>query len=121
MKTGLSGKGGLCFQLNYFFKALLQFLGYTVFTIAGTIGVTKGDHIMTVVKFSEEEMYLVDVGCGNPTRHIVPLHQLPFTSETVGTYTYEFREIGDGQYARYQIGGGLLFGDYVSSMDELAE
>ena len=114
--TGLAARGGLCFQLNYFFKLLLNSLGYTAFTIAGTVGVNKGDHIMTIVKFSEHEMYLIDVGCGNPTKDIVPLHKLPFTAKAAGSYFYEFRQIGDGQYARYQVGGGLLFGDYVSSM-----
>ena len=113
-ESGFSGTGGLCFQLNYFFKLLLQFLGYAVFAIAGTIGVTIGSHIMLVVKMSEDEMYLIDVGCGNPTSQLVPLHLLPFRTIAAGSYYYEIRKISEGQYARYQVGGGLFFGDYVS-------
>lgn len=115
IKQGLSGIGGCCLNLNFFTKILLQALGLDAFAIQGThfMAPVDGTHCMCVVRLNNNEMYMVEVGAGYPFLDVVPMHKLPFRF-TAGGYINEFREISDGKIGRFQIGGGLYGGAYVS-------
>ena len=121
ISNGLSGNGGLCISLNYFLKLVLDFLGFTTFAIAASwaSALKPGTHCVIIVKTSyngndsNDEMYLVDVGCGQPIWEPIPLHQLPFQRVT-GGYPFEFRKTPEGIYQRVQLKGNFIKGDFVS-------
>lgn len=112
---GLSGIGGCCLNLNFFTKILMQALGLDAFAIQGThfMAPVPGTHCMCIVRLNRNEMYMVEVGAGYPFLDVIPMHDLPFRF-TAGGYGNEFREMPDGKIGRFQIGGGLYGGPYVS-------
>jgi arylamine N-acetyltransferase len=136
VSAGLSGSGGLCITNNYFLKMVLDFLGFSTFATAATWKTSDatsrpGTHCVLIVTLqdshgesnnnydardgdgNENEIYLIDVGCGKPHWEPIPLHKLPF-SRVTGGYPFEFRKTSDGIYERYQLKGSLFKGDFVS-------
>ncbi|XP_022099497.1 uncharacterized protein LOC110984021 [Acanthaster planci] len=61
--------GGLCFEMNYFMKALLEALGFEVYHVGASISGRPNNHLVTVVKslVLPGDLHLVEVGCGYPT------------------------------------------------------
>ena len=101
--------------MNWFLKVLLESLGYDVFCVGGSfVGAPPRTHIMTVVRISEEELYLLDIGCAQPIHEPIPLHKLPYSRNVAGC-AYEYRQLtDDGQYARFQVGARLFYEEYVN-------
>jgi hypothetical protein len=121
ISNGLSGIGGSCIALNYFAKILFTALGLDAFVIQGSYGMAhvKGTHCMVVVKLSNDELYMVEVGGAYPILEPIALHKIPYKMMTAGGYWFEFREISKGRFGRYNIGGGLYGGDYVGKSESL--
>ncbi|XP_038052621.1 uncharacterized protein LOC119725313 [Patiria miniata] len=71
----ITQKGGLCFEMNYFMKALLEKLGFEVYHVGCTIIGKPNNHLSTVVKNLSRpgDLHLVDVGCGHPMFEPIPL------------------------------------------------
>ncbi len=116
IRQGLSGIGGCCLNLNFFTTILMQALGLDAFAIQGThfMAPIAGTHCMCVVQLNDiDGMYMVEVGAGYPFVDVIPMQKLPFRF-TAGGYVNEFRRMVDGKIGRFQIGGGLYGGDYVS-------
>ncbi|CAE7546241.1 Tspear [Symbiodinium natans] len=68
----LKGQGGLCFVKQPFAAHLLKALGYVVEVVPGSV-THPGNHIVIVVHDVQEkgDRYLVEVGCGYPSRSAV--------------------------------------------------
>jgi len=109
IERGLSGKGGVCIDLNYFANLILTSLGFNCICVQGTYTTSSiiGNHCATIVELSSEEKYLVDVGNILPGLKLIPMHNLPF-SFVGGGLIHEWRHCDDGVYRRYQIGGKLF-------------
>ncbi|XP_013393727.1 uncharacterized protein LOC106161340 [Lingula anatina] len=86
-KRGLSGRGGLCYQMNGFLYFVLGALGYEVTLARGTVNV-PGDHVLIIARavVTSEDMYLIEAGCGHPTLQAIPLD---FEEES-SIYTFSF-------------------------------
>jgi hypothetical protein len=121
ISNGLSGNGGCCIEMNYFTKILFTTLGLDAFVIQGSyVGAhIKGTHCILVVRLSHDELYMVEMGGAYPLIEPIPLHKLPLKTLTAGGYWYEFREISNGRFGRFSIGGGLYGGDYVGKLESL--
>ena len=125
ISNGLSGNGGLCIGQNYFMKLVLDFLGFTTFALGATWNNAgrPGTHCVVTVKndftdtAADNEMYLIDVGCGLPSWEPIPLHQLPF-SRVSGGYPFEIRRTPEGLYQRVHLKGNFVKGDFVSHILE---
>lgn len=109
----LALKGGVCIDLNYFMKILLQALDYDVCLLGGnyTADSMPFTHIMVLVKSleSEGDKFLVDVGCGFPTFEVVPLEKLPHTYVQSGLEIMYTRD-GD-KFFRMQRKGDFITDD----------
>lgn len=118
---GLRGIGGCCLNLNFFTKIVLQSIGLDAFAIQGThfMAAVDGTHCMCIVRLNENEMYMIDVGAAYPFLDVIPMQNLPFRF-TAGGYVSEFRQMEDGKIGRFQIGGGLYGGAYVSIVECVA-
>ncbi|XP_038052622.1 uncharacterized protein LOC119725314 [Patiria miniata] len=68
-------RGGLCFEINYFTKVLLERLGFEVYHIGCTFMGKPNNHLSTVVKNLSRpgDLHLVDVGCGHPVFEPIPM------------------------------------------------
>lgn len=119
IKEGLSGIGGCCINLNYFAKVLFEALGMVAYAIQGTHNhaPVPGTHCMVVVKVDNGDLYLVEVGGSFPILEPVPMQNLPFRILTAGGFPYEFRLTPEGLVGRYHLGGGLLQGKYVRTIN----
>ena len=64
----VSGRGGLCFTDNSFFKLALERLGFDAFHVAASVSAPHS-HIIIAVRsvMSEGDCYVVEVGCGYPS------------------------------------------------------
>jgi len=115
VKQGLTGKGGVCIEVNHFVKLVLETLGFDTFSvsISWAGGSMPGTHYALIVQLSITESYLIDVGCDLPIWEPVPLHQLPYR-RIAGGYPFEFRRTPEGLIQRVQIGGSYFLGKYVS-------
>ncbi len=72
----LSHRGGLCWTLNTGMYLLLNALGYDVISaLASVYDKNNNNHAVTIVRnlTTVGDVYLVDVGFGYPTLHVVPL------------------------------------------------
>jgi len=120
IKTGLSGMGGMCIELNYFAKILLVSIGFDAFLIAGTANsvAVPNNHSILVVRLSPNELYLCDVGMAQPTNQPVPLHALPFRGQMLG-YPYEYRWLEDQkEFARVHIKGKVAAGEFKDKTED---
>ncbi|XP_066267369.1 arylamine N-acetyltransferase, liver isozyme-like isoform X2 [Branchiostoma lanceolatum] len=71
----LSGKGGLCMTQNFFVYFLLQALGYDVFLMSSDVSYPKNHVVVGARNVTEEDdVYLVEAGCGYPTFQAIPLN-----------------------------------------------
>ena len=64
--TMMTRQGGLCFELNLFFKVLLETLGFEVYHVGFNALGKLNSHLATVVRSLARpgDLYLVDVGSG---------------------------------------------------------
>lgn len=71
-------RGGICYELNGTFAALLRELGYTVTLVSAQVCLGDGkltpdfDHMALLVDIGDQR-YLVDVGFGDPASFLAPL------------------------------------------------
>ncbi len=91
-------RGGLCYELNGLFAALLRELGFKVTVLSAEVGKANGgfgpdfDHMALMV--SLEQPWLVDVGFGDSFREPLPLDE---TGEQVQD-EHAYRITHDGPY-----------------------
>lgn len=125
IENGFSGRGGCCYQLNYFLHLILVALEFDTIVISGTfIPGIQDCHLMTIVRLDENEEYLLDVACGNPLDVPIPLHQLPYKRTILDDkeidISYEYRPLTtpiefanvEDDHGRFQVGGSLFLGEY---------
>ena len=116
--VGFGGRGGVCFELNYFLHLLLLALGFDAGVVGGTmLNGLRGAHVMVLVRLKDTEegaesegCYLLDAASANPLEVPVPLHQLPHRM-MAGGCVYEFRVLdapSTATHGRFQIGGAFL-------------
>jgi len=124
IETGFSGEGGICNEINIFNTLILLSLEFDAYNISGTVHGGENHqeilncHVMTIVRFSMGQLFLIDTASGNPLKVPVPMHSLPHC-EQVGGYRYEFREIGDGHYMKFHCAAGFTLGDLAGGLAEL--
>lgn len=114
---GLRGLGGVCIHQNYFFASILQSLGYKAYIAAGSYVATdpdpEGTHCIGILTL-DDQVYAVDVGCGNPTDEPISLNSLPYTKKA-GGFRYEYRHNKEENwYERWQLDGTITGGLFVS-------
>lgn len=118
IEAGLNGVGGNCIVQNGFVMLLLKALGFDAFIVSGMFkgpGCLPDNHVMCVVRFSADELYLLDLGVTLPFAEPVPLHNLPYVNRAVG-YRYLYRKSDFGTYERVQLDGALFGGEYVNCL-----
>ncbi|XP_048510700.1 uncharacterized protein LOC125500758 [Athalia rosae] len=111
VESGSNLKGGMNVHNNWFFKMLLEALGYKVQLVAAAVRNpppvspapsprSLGGHFAVVVSDLTQpgDLHLVDVGSGYPVFKAVPLNELPYTATDV-TVTYRFID-ENGQWHR---------------------
>jgi len=100
--------GGVCIHQNQFLNTGPPSLGFpTPFTTAGKCmgsdSESEGNHCMCILKISDEEIYALDVGCGQPVDEPIPLHKLPFQG-VYASFHYEYRyNPVDKLYEKWQL------------------
>lgn len=93
----LERTGGLCYSLNFFTFSLLKSLGYDVYLNSAIVlspTTTMDDHLLVLVKNLREndDLYLVDTGCGYPTFRTVSLdfeNESPAIQESFLRYKFD--------------------------------
>jgi len=115
-RIGLAGSGGVCIHQNQFMTLILQALGFNSFTTAGKcVGSDsegEGNHCMCILKISDEEIYALDVGCGQPVDEPIPLHKLPYQGVYASfRYEYRYNQV-DNLYEKWQLDGTFFRGKY---------
>ena len=70
----ISGRGGMCYVNNTFFKYLLEVIGFNVTLLSGTVN-APNSHTITLVKdvLYKGDIYLADVGVGFPVLEAISL------------------------------------------------
>jgi len=116
IRLGLAGSGGVCIHQNQFMTLVLQALGFNSFTTAGTCvgsdSEAEGNHCMCILKISDEEIYAIDVGCGQPVDEAIPLHKLPYQGVYAAfRYEYRYNQV-DKLYEKWQLDGTFFRGKY---------
>jgi len=114
LEAGLSGVGGVCVNHNVFVTFLLRHVGFNSDMISGKFGDSERDtHAMCLVKFSEDEVYLIDIACALPFEEPIPLHKLPYSNVSAG-FRYEYRYCKEtNEYSRWQLDGTFFKGKFV--------
>ncbi|XP_038052617.1 uncharacterized protein LOC119725308 [Patiria miniata] len=71
----MTRKGGLCCELNYFMKVLLETLGFEVDHVGCSVFGSLNSHLSTVVRNLSRpgDLHLVDIGSGYPMFDPIPL------------------------------------------------
>ena len=104
MSSMLGGRGGICYDFNFFTFVLLRTLGYDAYiNIAQVLfqGSLDDNHLIVLVKnlVKTGDLYLVDTGCARPTFRAVDLgfeQESPVYSDSFNRYKF----IKDGNRIR---------------------
>ncbi len=115
-------RGGLCYELNGLFAALLRTLGFTVHLLAardvhadGTLG-PAFDHLTLLVE--AEGRWLVDVGWGDQFVH--PLRLDRRGEQGDGRRVYRIDDDGAGRVVACRLESGALEPMYCFTLDSYA-
>lgn len=85
-----NGTGGTCFESNYAFFSLLQFLGYDGYLTINDMMTTRGCHTAIVVNIDGEQ-WLADAGF--PIHRTVRLHPTKVTQQKEKFYNYTAKQL----------------------------
>lgn len=90
------GTGGTCFESNYAFFSLLQWLGYAGYRTINNMNEKIGCHTAIVVRFDDGSHYLVDAGL--PLHLPIPLDTHQRTERDTAFHTYSATPLDSGQF-----------------------
>lgn len=85
-----NGTGGTCFESNYAFFSLLQFLGYDGYLTINDMESTRGCHTAIVVNVDGEQ-WLADAGY--PIHRAIRLHPTKVTQQKEKFYNYTAKQL----------------------------
>jgi len=114
LEAGLSGVGGVCINHNVFVTYLLRHVGFNAEMISSKFADSDHDtHTLCLIRLSDEEIYLIDIGCALPFEEPIPLHKLPYSNVSAG-FRYEYRYCKEmNEYSRWQLDGTFFKGKFV--------
>ncbi len=82
----LRGRGGICYELNILFAALLRSLGYSATFVVGEMRSIDTRHLMLLVEDIEGSVLLCDVGYGCYFVRPIPFHPESLVDDSNGRY-----------------------------------